>query len=555
MRNVSILRRAARSLPPPAQLWLKTVDASLRDSDWAEGVREVRLREQPFIDATRQQSRELPGRKRFLFLALQTPSPWSATECSLAMALQLRGHDVRGLLCDGLLPLCEMNLGVRQRPPCEVCVGWRARYYDDAFGFTWPRLTRYLSPEDRDDASRIVERVRSDDLADFVIDGVHVGRFARRELQRYHRGFVFEPAADSAFRQWVIAGVLIVRLIARALAQERPDIVVASSGRTLASACLLSVARQRGIHTITWDTEPSYADALVFAHDSAAVEVPLDEAWRRVADEELSVAQRARLQAFLHSWARSEITPFPYNPSPLDKKDDIRATLGLRRGAPLVVAFANSAWDMAVVDRDAGFSSMFAWLFALVEYAQRHPEIDLVVRAHPAETNVPADLQSRTPVAAEIRRRYAPLPPNVALVEGTNRISSYTLAAMAQVATVYSSRLGLEIALTGKKPWLAGSVTYRGRGFTRDLESPGAMTRLLDARVLEETLTSAEVSLAERFAYLWFFRYVTRVPLLRPADQHFRLATFHDLASGAHPIIDRLCTAMVDKTAFLDLDG
>jgi hypothetical protein len=33
----------------------------------------------------------------------------------------------------------------------------------------------------------------------------------------------------------------------------------------------------------------------------------------------------------------------------------------------MIVAFGNSAWDMAAVDRDVGFTDMFEWLFALVD--------------------------------------------------------------------------------------------------------------------------------------------------------------------------------------------
>ena len=39
-----------------------------------------------------------------------------------------------GVLCDGVVPMCEMNLGRRDRPPCDVCEAWLA-HYEQAFGF------------------------------------------------------------------------------------------------------------------------------------------------------------------------------------------------------------------------------------------------------------------------------------------------------------------------------------------------------------------------------------------------------------------------------------
>src|SRR5262249_37244739 len=161
---------------------------------------------------------------------------------------------------------------------------------------------------------------------------------------------------------------------------------------------------------------------------------------------------------FLDSWRRSRNTPFPYNPHPIDDPAEVRRSLALRPDAPLMAVFPNAAWDLAALDRDVGFSSMFDWLFAVVEAAGRPPERDVVVRAHPAESRVPVDLQTHTPVADVLRARRAPLPPNVRLIGGDSAISSYVLAQMAQIAQVYSTRFGLELALSGRRAWIAGDV-------------------------------------------------------------------------------------------------
>jgi hypothetical protein len=360
-------------------------------------------------------------------------------------------------------------------------------------------------------------------------------------------------AKDPAYRSWLTSGALLVRLVGRLLDFERPDLVLVSSGRTLLSAIVTSVARQRRTTVVTWDTEPSFPDGLVFSSGKPAVEIPLDHKWPEAARIPLTAEQRAELHGFLGSWAKSEGTPFPYNPTPTSDHQTIRNALALRPNARLIVAYANSAWDMAVVDRDVAFGSMFEWLFTLVDYAKSHPEIDLVVRAHPAEVKVPPDLQSRTPVVSEIRKRYERLPGNVKLVDGHSTISSYTLADLADVPMFYASRIGLEIALRGKRPWLAGDVTYRRKGFTRDLTSKTEMLELLESRDIGESLSDDQVALAERFAYLWFFRFVTRLSSVRPPEGRFALRTLTQLAPGRDPALDRVCAALVGGDHFLDL--
>ncbi len=548
----SSLRQAARHFPEPVQLLLKRGNAALGRDDWAGLIRRLRVREQDYLDRITEENRNRSDRKHFVFFSFQQVPPWLEVEYSLAAALRLRGHRVDGILCDGLLPLCEMNLGRRERPPCGVCAGWLSRY-EESFGFNFSRLTHLVSDEDLGRAEREVAATPDAGLASLAVDGVDVGRLARRELQRYSRGFVFEPANDPAYRRWLVSAVLLVRLAGRLLDRDRPDIVVTSSGRTLPSACLCVVAARRGIHVVTWDTEPTHSDGLVFSHNDAAVLIPLDDVWSNMSHCPLTSDQKRTLHEFLRRWARSGITPYPYNPAPIEDHDFIRRETGLRAGIPLIVAFANSAWDMAAVDRDVGFESMFEWLFALVDYAKAHPEIDLVVRAHPSETNVSPDLRSRTPVGAEILLRYRELPSNIKLIEGTSPISSYAMADMANVVSVYASRIGLEVAVGGKRPWLAGETTYRGKGFTRDLASKEDMTSLLEAATFENTLPGDAIAIAERFAYLWFFRYVTRAPLLRPSKRPFALRTFRQLAEDGDPVVDRVCHALVTGAPFIDL--
>ena len=545
-----MIRQALYRLPAGLQLHLKAAKRwALGTYDWAGPVRRLRLREHAHMEEIAQQQRAQDGRKRIAIYSLHHFSP---VEYGLAKALQLRGHDVRGILCDGLLPLCELNLGPKTRPPCSVCIGAFSRH-EDAFGFSYDRLSQYITPEDRERAEALVAETSDDALPDLRVDDVPVGVFARRELQRYYRGFIFDPAHDPAYRRWLVSGVLYTWTSRRWLDSVQPDIVGVCSGRTLNTACVYDVARRRGIRVVTWDGAATHRDTLMFSHDRPATEIPLDDLWESERHRPLSAEEDQRLSTHLDLWSRSRNTPFPYNRNPIDAQDAIVDDLGLRPGAPLVAAFTNTSWDIAVIDRDVGFASMFDWLFALVRYAQQHPQIDLVVRAHPAEKMVPPDLQSRSPVGPEVRARFEPLPPNVRFIEGDNPISSYTLAQMASVNVVYSTRFGHELALRGIRPWIAGAVTYRGKGFTLDLAGVDHMYDLLNASAFDTRTSADEIELARRFAYLWFFRYETRLPLLLPADRRFALTSFQQLAPGGDPTVNRLCEAFVSGSPFVDI--
>jgi len=236
-----VLRRLVRRLPPWWQLNIRAVkNVLLRRYDWALPIKQLRLREQSYLMETVIKSSKLPDRKRIFFCSLQKSPPWLEIEYMLAMALRLRGHDVQGVLCDGLLPLCEMNLGPQERQPCEVCSRWLARY-ENAFGFNFAWLADTLSTEDLLRAEKLVAQTTSDDLYSLTVNGVQVGRFARSELQRYYHGYVFDLSGEvlSAYRQWLVTGILLIWLFERMLDRNSPDILITSSGKTLLAACAL----------------------------------------------------------------------------------------------------------------------------------------------------------------------------------------------------------------------------------------------------------------------------------------------------------------------------
>ena len=223
------LRRAVHRLPDREQLLIRRATAALRRPDWADAVGRLRGAESAFIDDTAATAQRQPGRRRVLVCVLQQFPPVAEVSYSLAMAMRLRGHDVTGILCDGVLPMCEMNLGHLDRPSCGVCATWASRY-EASFGFSFARLTALLTPDDRDRAEALVAATPEGALVSLVVDGVPVGMLARRELQRYHRGFVTEPERDPAYRSWLVSGVLLVQLAARLFDRERPDVLLISSG-------------------------------------------------------------------------------------------------------------------------------------------------------------------------------------------------------------------------------------------------------------------------------------------------------------------------------------
>src|SRR5207302_3251584 len=128
---------------------------------------------------------------------------------------------------------------------------------------------------------------------------------------------------------------------------------------------------------------------------------------------------------------------------------------------------------------EVAFESIHDWLVTAVEWADAHPEHRLVVRIHPAEVKLPGK-QTREPLATFLRARFPALPPNVTVLDPTDPTSSYVLMDAADVGLVFTSTVGLELALHAVPVIVAGQTHYRGKGFTVDVSSPEEFVSALD---------------------------------------------------------------------------
>jgi hypothetical protein len=185
----------------------------------------------------------------------------------------------------------------------------------------------------------------------------------------------------------------------------------------------------------------------------------------------------------------------------------------------------NVVGDSLALDRQVFTQGMADWLSATARHFARSGEAQLVVRVHPGEM-----LGAGHPSVDIVRSALPQLPTQVALVPPESEINTYDLLELAHVGLVYTTTVGLEMAMFGVPAIVSGAAHYRGRGFTDDPASLGEYFDRLTRRLQEppgRQLPQDQVELAWRYAYRFFFEYPFAFPwhLL-----HF----WEDLA--AHPL-------------------
>jgi hypothetical protein len=122
---------------------------------------------------------------------------------------------------------------------------------------------------------------------------------------------------------------------------------------------------------------------------------------------------------------------------------------------------------------------------------------------HPGET-----LLGGPSLVDIVKAEFDMIPSHVFLIEPGNKINTYDLVDNADLGLVYTTTVGLEMAMQRIPVIVAGQTHYRKRGFTYDPASWDEYFSTLDS-ILDDlqsaSLTQEQVERSWRYAYLFFF--------------------------------------------------
>ncbi|WP_394848593.1 hypothetical protein LZC95_14180 [Pendulispora brunnea] len=214
-----------------------------------------------------------------------------------------------------------------------------------------------------------------------------------------------------------------------------------------------------------------------------------------------------------------------YQTSPLVSSEELRRSLSLEEGKPVVLVLPNVPFDTAVIGTPGAFSTLRAWFEATLRILARRNDCQVVIRSHPAEIVLGANETAR-----EIYDRTVPQPPaHFRFIDSDQKINTYALMKMTSVGVVYSSTTGLELAMRGVPALVATQVHYAKKGFTTTVEDEADLERRI-GELLKSTgrMDPSEVDLAWAYADM----YMNRLP--RP----FPFTLTENFWVDAAPVLD-----------------
>lgn len=511
-----------------------------------------------------------PGGQRVL-LAPSNGHPAATTlDSLLAVALTLRGARVDVLTCDEALPACQTsaNLGaqpewvqnefLRHGPRRDLCPScYRpSRAMFNELGLKVLQYSAFLTPADREHAEALSAAIPLDEIAGYVDEGVPVGEHARAGAIRFFASSAIEQEqhGEAVLRRYFHSSLLTRAGVGRLLEDGGYSCASFHHGIYVPQGIVGGVSRHTGVRVVNW-CQAYRKNSFIFSHGDTYHHTLMTEPVSAWEDLPWDSGREQELVDYLQSrWsgARDWIS---FNRDPQNDLREISQETGIDFSKPLVGLLTNVVWDAQLHYPQNAFEDMLAWLRTTVAYFVSRPDLQLVIRVHPAEAT--GQIRSRQPVEAEIRREFPDLPPNVFIVGAQSKISTYAIAMQCDAVLIYGTKTGVELTSFGIPVVVAGEAWIRNKGITTDATSVDDYLATLATLPWGRRLDDETTTRARKYAYHFFFRRMIPLQVVEPHESSgwcpYRVAIrgLDDLRPGRDPGLDTICDGILKGDPFV----
>jgi hypothetical protein len=486
-------------------------------------------------------------------------------ESALAVALTFRGADVHVLLCDGAMPACaecEASLYpnvarfVEQGPSRDLCrdCQWPAERVYAQLGLTVHRYGNWLTADDRAEARRIATTLPLAQIESFTLDGLAVGEHAHAGALRFFAtgSLGEEPHGEAVLRRYLESAVLTTRATRRLIRSVGFSSAVFTHGIYVPWGLISAVARQERVKVSTWNV--AYRKRrFIFSHDDTYHHTLMSEPLSQWEHNELTPAQERELMQYLASRREGMFDWIVFHRPTALNGDDIATKIGLDRHRPVIGLLTNVSWDAQLHYPSNAFANMLDWLVQTCRYFATRPDLQLLVRVHPAE--ISGFPPSRQPILGELRKHIPVLPPNIIVVPPESGLSTYALMSLCNSAIIYGTKMGVELTSVGLPVVVAGEAWIRNKGLTHDATTPEEYFRILERLPFPERLGPAQLARARRYAYHFFFNRMIPLPFIQPKAGYpiyrLKLESMRHLLPGASEGLDTICDGILGRGPFV----
>ena len=486
-------------------------------------------------------------------------------ESALVAALTLRGAEVHALLCDGALTACAecdasfyptISAFAVHGPARDLCrdCQWPAERVYAQLGIKVHRYSDWLTTEDRIDARRLAAELPAAGIPTFCLDGLAIGEHAHAGALRFFATGSLDGEAEGerVLRRYLESALLTAFATRRLMRAQRFSAAVFTHGIYVPWGIVGEVARHEGVRVSTWNV--AYRKRrFIFSHEDTYHHTLMTEPREHWENLELSAGQERELTKYLSSRREGLFDWIVFHRPTKQDRAQIARQSGVDTSKPIVGLLTSVTWDAQLHYPANAFPNMLEWLVQTCEYFGTRPDLQLLIRVHPAE--ISGFPPSRQPILRELRKRLPQLPPNVIVVPPDSGLSTYGLMSLCNAVIIYNTKTGVELTSLGQPVIVAGEAWIRNKGITLDASSPAEYRAILDRLPFASGLDDGQLARARRYAYHFFFNRMIPLPFVEPKAGYpiyrLKLQKLDQLLPGASPGLDTICDGILGKGPFV----
>ncbi len=468
-----------------------------------------------------------------------------------AWALRMSGVPVRHFACQAGLSRCVLgtaHLGPDELPPCAGCIVQSRGVYPPG-QTTWFTAGRYPELENQ------LRNLRPAELQAFSWERVPLGQLCLPALRwslRRHNLLDDERTARLA-RHYIASAWHVHEQFDRLLRETQPRAVVVFNGMFYPEATARWLAeRKYGLPVYSHEVGLRPMTAFFTSGDATAYPIRIPEGFQ------LSAVQEQKLDEYLSQRWQGNFSMAGVRFWPQMRPLSAELEQTIHNFDRLVPVFTNVIFDTSQPHSNVLFPDMFVWLDRVLELARAHPRTLFLIRAHPDEAR-PGKSAAESVAGWAAERGVSSLP-NVRFIPPQEYISSYELIRRSQFVMIYNSTIGLEASLMGAAVLCAGKARFTQLPTVFFPASREEYNRMAQSWLSqpEPIQPPAEHRLqARRFLYYQLFR--TSLPFSRWLEEdgiwngYVRLRDLqpHDFAPAADPVLQALCSGILDGQPFV----
>lgn len=484
----------------------------------------------------------------------------------LCNSLKLRGAEIIPLSCSGVqYTECTVmggdygGYGAENYPKmraktCQFCGSQDKKIFEEICGNKLVNLNDYIPAEEREDIIRLVYGLKDDEIYDYQYDDIDFGALAKNvTLNNYLSGTLdgLKYKYESG-RNYLISALILHNAYKRFLDNNEVDLVITSGGDYFQFILLRILANRKNIDAYHYN----YAGregTWTYALNDASNAMNFQSAWAEYQKNSLTEAQNQKLNNYLQYrtlGAKADVLSYVHE-NRKEFKELSEVWENYNNEQPLVLLAANMVWDAAALNKEIFFDDMFQWTIETIKYFMKHPEWQLIVKAHPAESHSKIRKTNQT-LLGEINKAGLNLTENILILPPDTKISPYDIYSYCDLGLVYTSTVGIELAMMGKPVIISGYTSYRKAGFTTDPETSEEYFERINeflgspANINRESI----INLSRKYFYFYHFHFLidTGIAAYKWGETpRFKIESYNELLPGNNKYIDYVCESILEN--------